>query len=400
MNLKRTVKHLESKFLSPDRKTTYPAMKTIGLLMVGALALDLTSAAFAQGTAFTYQGRLNDGATPATGQYDFRFKLYFDSLGNTQAGSSYLTNGIAVNDGLFTTTINFGAGVYAGSNYWLEVDVKTNGAGSYTVLSPLQALTPTPYAVFANNAGNVLGLVPAGQLSGAIGSGNLSGKYANEVTFNNAANEFTGNGAGLTALNASALASGTVAEARIDSAVTRDSEIMPIVLANDGAGSGLDADRLDGMHASSFASAAHTHSGVQYLTIGSEGFVPGHQTSYQNSYSMGGAYIASGGGAMVAPVHLPNGAIVTEFRAYCYDNSTNNLSVSLERQGFSSSYNVLAGVSTTGTPGYTSGTNTAIYAPTIDNANYSYLVYAYSPAWDPNLKIKAAVVVYTVNTVP
>jgi hypothetical protein len=30
----------------------------------------------AQGTAFTYQGRLNDGASPATGIYDLRCAIY------------------------------------------------------------------------------------------------------------------------------------------------------------------------------------------------------------------------------------------------------------------------------------------------------------------------------------
>ena len=75
----------------------------------------------------------------------------------------------------------------------MEVGVKTNGVGSYTVLTPLQALTPTPYAMFANTASNVLGVVPAAQLSG------------------------------------------TVAEAHIDAAVARNSGVMPIVLANGGA---------------------------------------------------------------------------------------------------------------------------------------------------------------------
>jgi hypothetical protein len=42
------------------------------------------------------------------------------------------------------------------------------------------------------------------------------------------------------------ITSGTVAEARIDNALARDNEVMPKVLASDGAGSGLDADKLDG----------------------------------------------------------------------------------------------------------------------------------------------------------
>ncbi len=46
-----------------------------------------------------------------------------------------------------------------------------------------------------------------------------------------------------------AITSGTVADARIASTLARDSEVMPIVLAADGHGSGLDADTLDGVHA-------------------------------------------------------------------------------------------------------------------------------------------------------
>ena len=34
-----------------------------------------TTMAFAQGTAFTYQGRLNDGGNPANGIYDLRFTV-------------------------------------------------------------------------------------------------------------------------------------------------------------------------------------------------------------------------------------------------------------------------------------------------------------------------------------
>ena len=56
-------------------------------------------------------------------------------------------------------------------------------------------------------------------LAGSVGPGQLTGTYSNAVTFNNGANSFngvhTGNGAGLTSLNASQLASGTVPDARL-----------------------------------------------------------------------------------------------------------------------------------------------------------------------------------------
>jgi hypothetical protein len=171
-------------------------------LALATLNSSLTSA-FAKGTAFTYQGRLNTGGSPASGLYDYRFKLYADALGNTQVGSSYLTNALPVTNGLFLTTIDFGAGIFTGNNYWLEVDVKTNGAGSYTVLSPLQGVTPTPNAVFAATAGNVSGTVSAAQISGAVANGNLpsSPTVSGDVT----ASSFSGNGANVTNVNAATL---------------------------------------------------------------------------------------------------------------------------------------------------------------------------------------------------
>ena len=176
-------------------------MKTkLKLIAICYLLTSICLSAFAQGTAFTYQGRLNSGGNPANGTYDFRFKLFEDSFGNTQAGSTVLTNGIPLTNGLFTVTIDFGAGIFNGSNYWLEVDVRTNNGGSYADLNPLQAVTPTPYAIFANTASNV---------SGTITSANLSGTYGGPVAFNNGGNSFsgsfTGNGANVTNVNAATL---------------------------------------------------------------------------------------------------------------------------------------------------------------------------------------------------
>src|ERR1019366_8130942 len=134
---------------------------------------------------------------------DYRFKLYADPLGSTQVGSNYSTNAIPATNGLFVTTIDFGAGVFTGSNYWLEVNVKTNGAGGYTVLSPLQGVTPTPNAIFATTAGNVSGTVSAAQLSGAVANGNLPSNPTVSGTVT--AGAFTGNGANVTNVNAAAL---------------------------------------------------------------------------------------------------------------------------------------------------------------------------------------------------
>ncbi len=138
-----------------------------GLLLLAVCNLPF-STVFGQGTAFTYQGRLNNSGSPANGLYDFRFKLYFDPLGNTQTGGSYPTNAIPVNNGLFTVAIDFGTGIFAGSNYWLEVDVRTNNAANYSVLTPLQAVTPTPEAIFAESANGLATPLAATNISGTI----------------------------------------------------------------------------------------------------------------------------------------------------------------------------------------------------------------------------------------
>ncbi len=65
----------------------------------------------------------------------------------------------------------------------------------------------------------------------------------------------------------SQITSGTVAESRIDSSLTRDGEVMDTVKANDGSGSGVDADTIDGQNSSSFASSSHSHD-ERYYTEG------------------------------------------------------------------------------------------------------------------------------------
>ncbi len=101
------------------------------------------SSVFAQGTAFTYQGRLNDGSAPASGIYDLRFALYDAASGGGQQGLTLTTNAIAVSNGLFTVPLDFG-NQFPGTALWLEIAVRTNGAVSFTTLAPRQSLSATP----------------------------------------------------------------------------------------------------------------------------------------------------------------------------------------------------------------------------------------------------------------
>ena len=181
---------------------------TLPLICLGILHSFCGLPAFAQGTAFTYQGRLNDGASPASGIYDLRFTIY-DLAGGGSALAGPLTNSaISVSNGLFTLTLDFG-NQFPGADRWLEIGVVTNGGGTFTTLAPRQPLTAAPYAIMA---GNVSGAVAASQLSGAVPLANLptTALVTNGQTGVNLTGNFSGNGAGVTNLNLSLNSGGAI----------------------------------------------------------------------------------------------------------------------------------------------------------------------------------------------
>ena len=191
----------------------------VPLLLAGCLRV------VAQGTAFTYQGQLATGGSPATGNYDFQFSVY-DSGTNGNLVSLLVTNApVGVTNGLFTTSVDFNSGVFTGPARWLNIGVRTNGVttNAYTYLLPRQKLAAVPYAIFSGGASNLLGALQATQLLGTVSAAQISGSYTGAVSFSSVNNTFaggfngtfTGNGNGLNSLNGSAIRSGTVADARL-----------------------------------------------------------------------------------------------------------------------------------------------------------------------------------------
>lgn len=110
----------------------------------------------AQVTAFTYQGQLSESGQPASGVYDFRCQLYNAAAPPDALVSGTLTlDDVPVSHGLFGLTLDFGVDVFDGSERWLSVQVRTNGTGSYVVMTPRQRLTAAPYSVYAVKAGGL-----------------------------------------------------------------------------------------------------------------------------------------------------------------------------------------------------------------------------------------------------
>src|SRR5678816_4190654 len=126
-------------------------MKAKWFCLATALLITATSGVFAQGTAFTYQGRLSNGANPANGSYDLGFALFNSATNGVQQGNAVTNAATSVSNGLFTVTLDFG-NQFPGAGRWLEIAVRTNGGGAFATLSPRQLITTTPYAVQAANA--------------------------------------------------------------------------------------------------------------------------------------------------------------------------------------------------------------------------------------------------------
>jgi hypothetical protein len=144
-------------------------MKTkLKLHLLLLMLLSLSGVAHAQGTAISYQGRLNDGGSPATGLYDFTFHIFDAEVAGTDLAGPLRPlpyDAVPVTNGLFNVSLDFGPDIFSGPARWLEISVRTNGVGDPSLLSPRTPLLPTPYAIFAGKAGSVVnGTVTADQL--------------------------------------------------------------------------------------------------------------------------------------------------------------------------------------------------------------------------------------------
>src|SRR5881392_3929499 len=122
-------------------KYSFTPLVVVIAILVGA------TMTLAQTSSFIYQGRLTDGGTAANGNYDLQFGLFDRLSGGTQIGSTQTINSVAVSNGVFTVSLDFGANAFPGANRFLEISTRPSGGGAFTVLAPRQVITSTPYAV-------------------------------------------------------------------------------------------------------------------------------------------------------------------------------------------------------------------------------------------------------------
>jgi hypothetical protein len=158
-------------------------------LALGALAvvnLQIQDSFAQLTTAWNYQGQLNERGSPANGFYDLRLSLY-DALTNGDRIGTLTNAATPITNGVFLAPVDFGA-VFNGSNYWLELAVRTNGDEAFTVLCPRQQILPVPYALYSASARSAATAASAASLTGALADSQLS----SNVPLLNGSNAFTG----------------------------------------------------------------------------------------------------------------------------------------------------------------------------------------------------------------
>jgi hypothetical protein len=150
------------------RRTHHQNLLT--LISLAALAcLISATAASAQTTNFTYQGRLTDAGLAANGNYDFQFVLFDASGGGTQIGS--LTRpSVLVANGVFTVQLDFGVNAFPGADRFLEISVRLAGSGSFTTLVPRQQIGSAAYGIRSLNSSSADTAANATQLGGVAAS--------------------------------------------------------------------------------------------------------------------------------------------------------------------------------------------------------------------------------------
>jgi len=236
------------------------ANRLIILLLVALAGITRSGSTATLSSAFTFQGRLVAGGSPANGLYDLRLALFNASTAGSQVGTTLTNQNVALSNGLFTTTVDFGSAAFDGTTYWVEIAVRPGEtATTFRLLFPRQRLTGTPYALYAAGAPwSGLSGVPSGFSDGVDDNTTYSAGDGLVLVGTQFRASFGGSGSALTVARSDhthsggAIVSGLVSASFIDSTIARDSEVFSLVTANDGPGSGLDADELDGLDSTEF----------------------------------------------------------------------------------------------------------------------------------------------------
>lgn len=151
----------------------------------------------------------------------------------------------------------------------------------------------------------------------------------------------------------------------------------------------------------------YTSTQTRYLNIPRAAWIANNTASYNMLSDLQDVGIqgnVSGYPTLLAPIHLPQGATITQVQANVYDNSSHNIDVRIYRNDWnSSSLSVIMNILTSsGTPGFTTLSTTSAWSTgynIIDNANYNYyaLIQFSSQSNGTSLSLRGLRITYTVS---
>lgn len=214
-------------------------------ILCGLLGATATQAFSAAPAGLNQQGLLLDTAgAPLDGAVDLAVRIWAHPTSTLLADLSYLEDHLAtpVVDGVYSIEIGagsspsgpFSAALFASPDRWLELVV--NGE----VMTPRQRLLSVAYALQAEICADAATL-------GGLTSANIIASAQSSIPFTNL--------------------TGLIADAQVPASFTRDAEVIPLVLAGDGPGSGLNADLLDGLSSGSFSQLGPTIESVEITDL-------------------------------------------------------------------------------------------------------------------------------------
>jgi hypothetical protein len=368
------------------------------------------------GTGFTYQGRLVDNGTPVDGTCDFRFNLYDDQWISPSLIAGPVDRGsVAVNNGYFSTGLDFGANAFTGGGRQLEILVRCPaGSGSYTTLSGMVPLNPAPYAhslrpgaVISGDLAGVTGPNAALYIENTYGgmwasyglqakATNGTGVYGESLSSTGIGVEgkaastgkgvrgetFSGYGVYGEATGGSGVTYGVYGKTNSPSGYAVYAEGRAFVddelyvngeLWSDGNFYGLSNAEVDGdvtVHGDLTWDAK-----TSYVSVPAAAF---HPTEDGYDFSNGGSSLSNQDGMSdwyVASVQLPHGATVTKLTFYWTDYSDSNGSCGLWKHCFAEDamiYALMASAETFGDAGYNASIDSTVDMAEVDNSQCTF----------------------------
>lgn len=354
----------------------------------------------------SYQGSLNDSAAPASGEYDFRFRLYSALTDGVQIGSQVVAENLQVTDGVFQLDLDFGD-VFDGSDRWLEIDMRPGDSGAlFTVLTPRQAIRSAPQAIHARTAETLVNPQWNEDGSDINYGGGVDRVLINRdvpITFA----EYFGVHSIVPGFVGMYISGPTGAQPfygySVNGAVNAYTSYVnqTWALYKDG-GTRLTVDVNNNLVATNDVIAEgfrFESPKTRYLSVSGNAF-KSHFDYFANG-GQGGAHLSDPAGWLSAGVNLPDGARVVQMTAYCRDLVAGDLTISLNYQEHNGSSNsAMASVSTEGL----SGVSLVLQDPSvssdiIDNQSRHYVLRVFSGSWPGtnDMRISSVVIEYEVD---